>query len=59
MFLDHAVIEIKAGRGGEGVSSFRRESYEPMGGPDGGDGGKGGDVGLRLGTPLSPLMDYR
>ncbi|HEX8275934.1 MAG TPA: GTPase ObgE [Longimicrobiaceae bacterium] len=59
MFLDHAVIEIKAGRGGEGVSSFRRESYEPMGGPDGGDGGKGGDVVLRVDTQLSTLMDYR
>jgi len=41
------------------VSSFRRESYEPMGGPDGGDGGKGGDVVLRVDTQLSTLMDYR
>lgn len=59
MFLDHAVIEIRAGRGGEGVSSFRRESYEPMGGPDGGDGGKGGDVVLRVDPQLSTLLDYR
>ena len=59
MFLDHAVIEVKAGRGGEGASSFRRESYEPMGGPDGGDGGKGGDVVVRVDPQLSTLLDYR
>ncbi|MBI5880135.1 MAG: GTPase ObgE [Chloroflexi bacterium] len=43
-FLDEARIEIKAGDGGDGVVSFRREKYIPMGGPDGGHGGRGGDV---------------
>lgn len=59
MFLDHAVIEIEAGRGGAGAVSFRRESYIPLGGPDGGDGGKGGDVILRADPQLTTLLDYR
>ena len=41
-FIDEAYLEIKAGDGGSGASSFRREKYIPFGGPDGGDGGKGG-----------------
>lgn len=44
MFLDHATIEIHGGKGGNGVVSWRREKYIPMGGPDGGNGGKGGDI---------------
>ncbi len=59
MFLDHAVIEIEAGNGGAGAVSFRRESYIPHGGPDGGDGGKGADVVLVTDPQLSTLMDFR
>src|SRR5262245_31218757 len=47
MFVDHARIEVHAGRGGDGKISFRREKFEPRGGPDGGDGGDGGSVILR------------
>jgi GTP-binding protein len=59
MFLDHAAIHVLAGRGGEGAVSWRRETYIPHGGPDGGDGGKGGDVILRVDPQLATLMDYR
>ena len=59
MFLDHAVILVRAGQGGPGAVSFRRESYAPQGGPDGGDGGKGGDVVLEVDRNLATLLDYR
>jgi GTP-binding protein len=59
MFLDHAVIEVAAGRGGEGSVSFRRASYVPLGGPDGGDGGKGGDVLVEVDSQMGTLLDYR
>ncbi len=59
MFLDHATIDVQAGRGGAGAVSFRRESYVPHGGPDGGDGGNGGNIVLTVDTQLSTLLDYR
>ena len=43
-FIDEAVIQVLAGKGGNGVASFRREKYIPRGGPDGGDGGRGGSI---------------
>ena len=43
-FIDEATVNIYAGDGGNGIASFRREKYEPMGGPNGGDGGDGGSI---------------
>ena len=59
MFVDTATIHIKAGDGGHGAVSFRREKYVASGGPDGGDGGKGGDVVLQADDNLSTLADFR
>lgn len=59
MFIDFAEIYIKAGNGGDGAVSFRREKYIPNGGPDGGDGGTGGDVVFKADTGLRTLMDFR
>ena len=59
MFLDHAVINVQAGSGGNGEVSFRRETGVPHGGPNGGTGGRGGDIILRGDSQLATLMDYR
>lgn len=59
MFIDEAKISIKAGKGGDGAISFRREKYIPSGGPDGGDGGHGGHVILEVEDGMKTLMDFR
>ena len=58
-FIDEAPIHVKAGDGGNGSLSFRREKYIPLGGPDGGDGGDGGDVYLVADENLNTLADFR
>lgn len=59
MFIDRVSINVKAGDGGAGCMSFRREAYVPKGGPDGGDGGHGANVVLLADGSLSSLIDYR
>lgn len=59
MFADFAEIQVKAGDGGPGCMSFRREKYIPKGGPDGGDGGNGGDVLAVADASVQTLMDFR
>jgi len=58
-FVDEVKIHVKAGDGGRGCVSFRREKFVPMGGPDGGDGGDGGDVWFRVDKELGTLLDFR
>lgn len=58
-FLDEAKVYVRAGDGGAGAVSFRREKFIEMGGPDGGDGGKGGDVWVEAVDHLNTLIDYR
>ena len=59
MFIDQAKVNIKAGDGGNGVISFRREKFVPKGGPDGGDGGNGGNVICIVDGNLQTLLDFR
>lgn len=59
MFIDKARIFVKAGNGGNGAVSFRREKYVPAGGPDGGDGGRGASIILEADTGLRTLMDFK
>ena len=59
MFIDIAKIELKAGKGGDGAVSFRREKFEPSGGPYGGDGGSGGNIFLVASENIRTLMDFR
>ena len=58
-FIDEAIIEVIAGSGGRGASSFRREKYIPRGGPDGGDGGRGGSIFAIADRNINTLIDYR
>ena len=59
MFIDEVVITVKAGNGGDGAATFRREKYIQFGGPDGGDGGNGGDV-IFVGDPnINTLVDFK
>ena len=57
--IDIAKIKIKAGNGGDGKVSFRREKFIPKGGPDGGDGGSGGSIYFIADNNLSTLLDFR
>ena len=59
MFVDIAKVQVQAGKGGDGVVSFRHEIYVDKGGPDGGDGGKGGDVVFEATENLNTLIDFR
>jgi len=59
MFVDECIVKLSAGDGGRGCIGFRREKYEPWGGPNGGDGGKGGDVVLLGDVNTNNLVDYK
>ena len=59
MFIDVARISVKAGKGGNGIVAWRREKYEPSGGPYGGDGGRGGSIILYADEGIRTLMDFR
>ncbi|MFW5432589.1 MAG: Obg family GTPase CgtA [Methylophilaceae bacterium] len=58
-FIDEATIKVYAGDGGNGIATFRREKYEPMGGPSGGDGGKGGSIYVMADRNVNTLVDFR
>ena len=59
MFLDDVRISVRAGAGGDGAATMRREAHVPRGGPDGGDGGRGGSVYLRVDAGQTALHDFR
>ena len=59
MFIDEARIEVRAGKGGDGIISFRREKFVAKGGPDGGNGGDGGSIWLAVSPRMTTLSDYR
>lgn len=58
MFIDEARIKVRGGRGGDGCTSFHREKFRPLGGPDGGDGGRGGSVIVRASDSVNTLVEY-
>jgi GTP-binding protein len=58
-FVDEAIIEVHAGKGGDGIVAFRREKYIPRGGPSGGDGGRGGSIYLVADRNINTLVEYR
>ena len=58
-FIDEALLEARAGNGGAGCTSFRREKFIPRGGPDGGDGGRGGDIIFKVDSNLNTLVNFR
>lgn len=58
-FIDEAIIQVVAGKGGDGVASFRREKFIPKGGPSGGDGGHGGSIYAIADRNINTLVDYR